>query len=102
MLITFILEIIPSSARSTASTAIPLPPHLQPLLSEPLERLKLAVDHVLPRHKAKTALEEAMYEDEDNDQMSAEVLQSESKVPARTRQDRLSPIRDTYHGSWRE
>lgn len=58
-------EIVPSSARSTSSTAIPLPPHLVPLLSRPLERIKVAVDDVLPRHKHRTALEDAMFEEDE-------------------------------------
>jgi hypothetical protein len=57
-------EIVPSSARSTSSSAIQLPRHLVPLLSAPLERLKTAVDAVLPRHKMLTALEDAQYEEE--------------------------------------
>jgi hypothetical protein len=36
-----------------------------PLLSPPLERIKSKVDDVLPRHKQKTALEEAMFEDDE-------------------------------------
>jgi hypothetical protein len=69
-------EIVPSSARSTSSTASPLPNHLVPLLSSPLDRLKEAVDDVLPRHKDKTALEEAMYEEDEGGLAGAEILQS--------------------------
>ncbi|ORY30784.1 hypothetical protein BCR39DRAFT_528294 [Naematelia encephala] len=57
-------KITPSSARSTASPAQQLPEHLVPLLKAPLDRLKKAVDHVLPERKNKTALEEAEWEDE--------------------------------------
>lgn len=70
-------EIVPSSARSTASSAIPLPTHLVPLLSSPLDRLKEAVDNVLPRHKDRTALEEAMFEEDEGGLAGAEILQSE-------------------------
>lgn len=70
-------EIVPSSARSTTSTAVPLAPHLVPLLSAPLDRLKKAVDEVLPRHKSTTALEEAMWEEDGAGFEGAEILQSE-------------------------
>ena len=57
---------IPSSARATASAAVPLPTQLQPLLAEPLELLKTAVDRALPPAKKRSVLEEAEYEDEDD------------------------------------
>ncbi|ODO09933.1 hypothetical protein I350_02156 [Cryptococcus amylolentus CBS 6273] len=67
-------KIVPSSARSTASPAIPLPAHLHSLLSSPLERLKDAVDHVLPPKKHATALEEAEYEEEDEDNFEKHMM----------------------------
>ncbi|KAK8844545.1 hypothetical protein IAR55_006392 [Kwoniella newhampshirensis] len=76
-----IKKIVPSSARSTSSAAIQLPSHLVPLLSAPLERLKSAIDHVLPPKKHVTALEEAEYEDEDGDSFEKHMmLQSLDKL----------------------
>ncbi|WVQ73329.1 hypothetical protein IAR50_002897 [Cryptococcus sp. DSM 104548] len=67
-------NIVPSSARSTASPAIPLPAHLHSLLSSPLERLKDAVDHVLPPKKQATALEEAEFEEEHEDSFEKHMM----------------------------
>jgi hypothetical protein len=67
-------EIVPSSARSAASSAIPLPTQLVPLLSRPLEQLKAAVDKVLPPRKKRTALEEAEYEEEEGDGFEKEMM----------------------------
>ncbi|WWD22907.1 hypothetical protein CI109_107402 [Kwoniella shandongensis] len=76
-----IKKIVPSSARSTSSAAIQLPPHLVPLLSAPLNRLQTAIDHVLPPKKHRTALEEAEYEDEDGDSFEKHMmLQSLDKL----------------------
>jgi hypothetical protein len=55
---------VPSSARSSASVASPLPTQLEPLLSETLNRVKAVIDKVLPVGKKRTALEEAEWEDE--------------------------------------
>jgi hypothetical protein len=55
---------VPSSARSSASVASPLPTQLEPLLSETLNRVKAVIDKVLPIGKKRTALEEAEWEDE--------------------------------------
>ncbi len=63
--LTILTEIVPSSARSTASPAIQLPSHLVPLLAAPLERLKTAVDAVVPPSKTRTSLEDAEYEEEE-------------------------------------
>jgi ATPase family AAA domain-containing protein 2 len=59
-----VLELVPSSARSTASVASPLPTQLVPLLSETLEKVKAVIDKVVPIGKKRTALEEAEWEDE--------------------------------------
>jgi SpoVK/Ycf46/Vps4 family AAA+-type ATPase len=56
-------KIIPSSARSTASNAAPLPTHVEPLLNETLQDLKAKVDNYIPRKKNITPLEEALLED---------------------------------------
>ncbi|WVQ94294.1 hypothetical protein IAU59_001373 [Kwoniella sp. CBS 9459] len=76
-----IKKIVPSSARSTSSAAVQLPAHLVPLLSAPLDRLKAALDHVLPPRKHATALEEAEYEEEDGDSFEKHMmLQSLDKL----------------------
>jgi SpoVK/Ycf46/Vps4 family AAA+-type ATPase len=67
-------KIIPSSARSAASSAIQLPLQLVPLLVKELERIKEGVDRVLPPVKQRTALEEAEYEDEDGDTFEKEIM----------------------------
>jgi hypothetical protein len=58
-------KIIPSSARSTSSGAVPLPPKVEPLLGKSFEKISKKLDHILPRQKKLTALEEAMLEDND-------------------------------------
>jgi ATPase family AAA domain-containing protein 2 len=62
--ILFLLELIPSSSRSSSSSASPLPPQLAPLLSESLDKIKTVVAKVLPVEKKRSALEEAEWEDE--------------------------------------
>ncbi|ORX34940.1 hypothetical protein BD324DRAFT_609696 [Kockovaella imperatae] len=69
-----IQKITPSSARSTSSAASQLPAHLLPLLSRPLDRLKGAVDRVLPRHKPLTALEEAEFVDDIGDDLEKHMM----------------------------
>ncbi|KAI6038096.1 AAA-domain-containing protein [Pisolithus marmoratus] len=57
-------KLVPSSARSTSTSASPLPAHLIPLLGNAFERVKSAIDKVLPVSKKKrSALEEAEWED---------------------------------------
>ncbi|THH02226.1 hypothetical protein EW026_g610 [Hermanssonia centrifuga] len=60
-------KMIPSSARATAPAASPLPDQLMPLLRDALERIKEVVGKVLPVGKKRTALEEAEWEDGDNE-----------------------------------
>lgn len=63
-----IKRLIPSSERSATSGAKPLPKSIEPLLRDQLAEAKKALDELLPRKKKITALEEAMYEQiEDND-----------------------------------
>ncbi|KAI9512741.1 AAA-domain-containing protein [Russula earlei] len=57
-------KLVPSSARSSASVAAPLPSQLVPLLSEALDKVKAAIDKVMPISKKRTALEEAEWEDD--------------------------------------
>ncbi|KAI0820715.1 AAA-domain-containing protein [Trametes gibbosa] len=59
-----IKKLVPSSARSVSSAAIPLPTQLVPLLQEPLDKIKGVINKVLPVGKKRTALEEAEFEDE--------------------------------------
>ncbi|WYZ40594.1 hypothetical protein EsH8_IV_000935 [Colletotrichum jinshuiense] len=64
-----IKKMIPSSERSAGTGAAPLPKGVEPLLRDQFSSIKLALDEVLPRKKKLTALEEAMYEqfnDEDH------------------------------------
>ncbi|PKK43455.1 hypothetical protein CI102_13146 [Trichoderma harzianum] len=63
-----IKKLIPSSERSATSGARPLPNSIAPLLREQFDEAKRALDLLLPRRKKTTALEEAMYEQfEDED-----------------------------------
>lgn len=69
---------VPSSQRSTASAAAPLPNHIEPLLNDTLERIKHVVGEILPQNKPLTALQEAEFEDAENDHgMRAEQMQQE-------------------------
>ena len=65
-------EIVPSSARSTSSVATPLPPQFGPLLSETVEHVKSVIARVMPVEKPLTALEEAMFEDDDGEEGALE------------------------------
>lgn len=60
-------EVVPSSARSSATAAAPLPPQLVPLLSVPLEEVKAALDRILPKSRKRSALEEAQWEEDHPD-----------------------------------
>ncbi|KAK0748703.1 hypothetical protein B0T21DRAFT_278084 [Apiosordaria backusii] len=55
-------KMIPSSERSTSSSAVPLPGTVEPLLRNQHKALLGVLDNILPREKKITALEEAMYE----------------------------------------
>lgn len=74
-----IKKIVPSSQRSTSSGAVPLPKTVEPLLQNQLDALKRIVDDLIPIKKKVTALQEAMYEQyEDNDNgFGREILQQE-------------------------
>ncbi|KAK9330087.1 hypothetical protein V1520DRAFT_341574 [Lipomyces starkeyi] len=60
-------KIIPSSQRSTASNAYPLPKRMVPLLSPVIEEIKRSLDNIIPRQKKLTIAEEAMYEEDTTD-----------------------------------
>ncbi|KAF4457514.1 hypothetical protein F53441_564 [Fusarium austroafricanum] len=62
-----IKKLIPSSERSATSGAKPLPKSIEPLLRKQLANAKRSLDSLLPRRKKMTALQEAMYEQFDDD-----------------------------------
>ncbi|KAL2126644.1 hypothetical protein VTI74DRAFT_480 [Chaetomium olivicolor] len=55
-------KMIPSSERSTSSSAHPLPRIVEPLLRNQYRAILRVLDNILPRPKKTTALQEAMYE----------------------------------------
>ncbi|QUC18666.1 uncharacterized protein UV8b_02907 [Ustilaginoidea virens] len=74
-----IKKLIPSSERSATPGAKPLPKAVEPLLRNQLRDAKRFLDELLPRKKKSTALEEAMYEqyDDDDDGFGREAIQQE-------------------------
>lgn len=66
------LELVPSSARSSASAATPLPIQLVPLLDDTLENVKSVIHRVMPVEKKLSALEEAEFEDEGGEEGALE------------------------------
>ena len=60
-------KMVPSSERSTSSGAAPLPRHIEPLLRHPLSTIENLVADILPQKKRLTALEEAQFEDAEDD-----------------------------------
>lgn len=60
-------KIIPSSERSAASGAVPLKKEIEPLLRKPLNDITAAIDKAIPRKRKATALEEAMYDERDDE-----------------------------------
>ncbi|KAF2858519.1 AAA-domain-containing protein [Piedraia hortae CBS 480.64] len=60
-------QIVPSSQRSAASTAAALPKDIEPLLRQQLVHVTDRVGEVLPRKRKISALEEAMYDDREDD-----------------------------------
>ena len=75
-------KIVPSSERSTSSGAAPLPPHIEPLLRQPLSEIKGVVSEMLPQTKRLTALEEAEFEDAEDDRgIGAERMQQGNLLP---------------------
>ncbi|KAK3674822.1 TAT-binding protein-like protein 7, AAA ATPase [Recurvomyces mirabilis] len=60
-------KIIPSSERSVASGAAPLKKDVEPLLRKPLLELTNRLNDALPRKRKATALEEAMYDDREDE-----------------------------------
>lgn len=60
-------KMVPSSERSASSGAAPLPKTIEPLLRTPLTEIKNLVAEFLPQKSHLTALEEAEFEDADDD-----------------------------------
>ena len=60
-------KIVPSSERSAASGAAALKKDIVPLLRKPLSEVTTIVDNAIPRKRKATALEEAMYDDREDD-----------------------------------
>ena len=69
-------KMVPSSERSSSSGAAPLPTNVEPLLRRPFADLKNVIADILPQKKRLTALEEAEFEDAEDDKgMRAEQMQ---------------------------
>lgn len=60
-------KMIPSSQRTITSGAVPLAKSIEPLLRKPLEQILKRIDELIPRRKKLTALEEAEYDDRDDE-----------------------------------
>ncbi|KAL8796618.1 MAG: hypothetical protein Q9195_001008 [Heterodermia aff. obscurata] len=71
-------KMVPSSERSASSGAAPLPAHIEPLLRKPLANIENAIADILPQKRRLTALEEAEFEDAEDDRgMTTERMQQE-------------------------
>ena len=69
-------NMVPSSERSASTGAAPLPEQIEPLLRDPLADIESLVAGILPQIKRLTALQEAEFEDAEDDQgMAAERIQ---------------------------
>lgn len=74
-------KMVPSSERSTSSGAAPLPAQIEPLLRHQLSDIKNIVAETLPQQKRLTALQEAEFEDAEDDRgMKAERMQQGSFI----------------------
>ncbi|KAL1311137.1 hypothetical protein AAFC00_001339 [Neodothiora populina] len=60
-------KIVPSSERSASSAAAPLNKSIEPLLRESLVKASALLDEIIPQKKRATALEEAMFDDRDDE-----------------------------------
>lgn len=73
-----IKKMVPSSERSATSGASPLPKQIEPLLREQLRKIENRVEEVMPQKKRLTALQEAEFEDVEDDRgMMMERMQQE-------------------------
>lgn len=69
-----IVEIVPSSERSSSSGAAPLPKAIKPLLESKLEEIKTVLAALVPEKKKRNVLEDAMYEDDGMGGFESEVM----------------------------
>ena len=60
-------KMIPSSERATSSGAAPLPKNIEPLLRDQLKKIEDILDGLIPIKKKTTALQEAMFEQYEDD-----------------------------------
>jgi SpoVK/Ycf46/Vps4 family AAA+-type ATPase len=60
-------KMVPSSQRTITASAAPLPKSIEPLLRAPLAEIVKRVDELIPRRKKLTALEEAEFDDRDDE-----------------------------------
>ena len=77
---THLLELVPSSARSSSSAASPLPSQLDPLLAETVGKVKDAINKIMPLNKKRTALEEAQWEDDNEESALEREIMMQCKV----------------------
>lgn len=76
---TSVKKMIPSSERQQPSGAAPLETSVEPLLREALTKISNLLDDILPEQKRLTALEEAQYDDRDDDAGFERELLAQSK-----------------------
>ncbi|THH29570.1 hypothetical protein EUX98_g4627 [Antrodiella citrinella] len=82
-------KLIPSSARATASAASPLPLQLVPLLSSRVDNVKDLINRVLPISKKRSALQEAEWEDEGEDNAFDREMMLQSMETLRVHRPRI-------------
>ena len=68
------IEIVPSSERSSSSGAAPLPKSIKPLLESKLEEIKSVLAGLVPEKKKRNILEEAIYEDDGLGGFESEIM----------------------------
>lgn len=60
-------KMVPSSQRTVTASAAPLGKNIEPLLRKPLNEIIQRIDELIPRRKKLTALEEAQFDDRDDE-----------------------------------
>ena len=60
-------KMVPSSQRTVTASAAPLAKNIEPLLRKPLAAILKRIDELIPRRKKLSALEEAAYDDRDDE-----------------------------------
>ncbi|KAJ4366607.1 TAT-binding protein-like protein 7, AAA ATPase [Ascochyta clinopodiicola] len=60
-------KMVPSSQRTAMAAAAPLPKSIEPLLRKPLAAIIKRINELIPRRKVLTALEEAEYDDREDE-----------------------------------